>query len=266
MAVRGKQSIQSQSDVLLGANDIETCDLCGNELLDEQESEEDLLRAGDSPFSIIEARICRTCVPSTDNACSFSPFSMASLTCNSFTSSPGSGTYLSSKVQSLVRAVQQVPARDKCVVFSYWTSSLDLVGRALSDAGITFMRYVGSMPRNTRDNVLKEFADNLHIKVILVSISCGGTGLDLTAANHAFLLEPQWNPMLEEQAMARVHRIGQEKPVRLVRLIMKNTWEEKIVTLQDRKRLLAKLIVDGENVGKGDDGKRRLLWLKDLVA
>lgn len=72
--------------------------------------------------------------------------------------------------------------------------------------------------------------------------------------------------MLEEQAMARVHRIGQEKPVRLVRLIVKDTWEEKIVTLQDRKRLLAKLIVDGGKVGNGDDGKKRLLWLKDLVA
>lgn len=122
------------------------------------------------------------------------------------------------------------------------------------------------MPRNKRDKILTEFADDRQIKVILVSISCGGTGLDLTTANHAFLLEPQWNPMLEEQAMARVHRIGQEKPVRLVRLIVKDTWEEKIVTLQDRKRLLAKLIVDGGKVGNGDDGKKRLLWLKDLVA
>lgn len=102
--------------------------------------------------------------------------------------------------------------------------------------------------------------------MILVSISCGGTGLDLTAANHAFLLEPQWNPMLEEQALARVHRIGQTRPVRLVRLIMKDTWEEKIVALQDRKRLLAKLIVDGEKVGRGSDGMQRLLWLRDLVA
>lgn len=65
--------------------------------------------------------------------------------------------------------------------------------------------------------------------------------------------------MLEGQALASVDRIGQEKPVRLIRLIMKDTWEEKIVTLQDRKRLLAELIVDGEEVGMGNDGKRRLL-------
>jgi len=122
------------------------------------------------------------------------------------------------------------------------------------------------MPRKKRDNVLRDFAYSSDVKVILVSISCGGTGLDLTAANHAFLLEPQRNPMLEGQALARVHRIGQEEPIRFIRLIMKDTWEEKIVALQDRKRLLAKLIVDGEKVGMGNDGKRCLLWLRDLVA
>jgi len=266
IAVRGKQSISSQSDVLLGANNIETCDLCGNELLDEQELEEDLLQADDTPSSAAEARLCRSCAPSAYDSRPLSPFSTTSSTPGSYANNLCSTKPISSKAHSLVRAVQEVPVQDKCVVFSYWTSSLDLVGRALSNVGITSTRYIGSMPRQKRDSVLSEFATNLHIKVILVSISCGGTGLDLTAANHAFLLEPQWNPMLEEQAMARVHRIGQKKPVRLVRLIVKDTWEEKIVTLQNRKRLLAKLIVDGEHVGNGDDGKRRLLWLKDLVA
>lgn len=83
--------------------------------------------------------------------------------------------------------------------------------------------------------------------------------LDLTAANHAFLVEPQWNPMLEEQAMSRVHRLGQTKAVNLVRFIVKNTWEEKIVTVQERKRNLADMIMDGRRLKVGDDGRKQLL-------
>jgi SNF2 family DNA or RNA helicase len=83
--------------------------------------------------------------------------------------------------------------------------------------------------------------------------------LDLTVANHAFLIEPQWNPMLEEQAMSRVHRIGQTKAVSLVRLIVKKTWEEKIVTAQERKRTLADMIMEGSRLKSGDDGRNQLL-------
>jgi hypothetical protein len=83
--------------------------------------------------------------------------------------------------------------------------------------------------------------------------------LDLTVANHAFLVEPQWNPMLEEQAMSRVHRLGQTKAVNLVRFIIKNTWEEKIVTVQERKRTLADMIMEGRRLKSGDDGRKQLL-------
>ena len=72
--------------------------------------------------------------------------------------------------------------------------------------------------------------------------------------------------MLEEQAMSRVYRLGQTKPVRLVRLIVKDTWEEKIVTLQERKRLLADLIVDSKAMGKGEMARKQLWWLRDFVA
>jgi SNF2 family DNA or RNA helicase len=122
------------------------------------------------------------------------------------------------------------------------------------------------MSRTKRSDVLTQFTDNSSIRAILVSISCGGQGLDLTAANHAFLVEPQWNPMLEEQAMARVHRLGQKKAVRLVRLVMKDTWEEKIIRLQSRKLILANLIVDRSPLKEGVDGKKQLHYLRELVA
>jgi SNF2 family DNA or RNA helicase len=83
--------------------------------------------------------------------------------------------------------------------------------------------------------------------------------LDLTAANHAVLVEPQWNPMLEEQALSRVHRLGQIKPVTMTRLIVKNTWEERIITAQERKRFLADLITNRKPLRGGEHGKRQLM-------
>lgn len=127
--------------------------------------------------------------------------------------------------------------------------------------------------------MLSIFDQNPTVTAILVSISCGGQGhvysftfgfkdtltlttfirLDLTAANHAFLVEPQWNPMLEEQAMSRVHRMGQTKTVRLVRFVMRHTWEEKIVEVQKRKRTLADLVINGTRLKDGEAGKKQML-------
>lgn len=122
------------------------------------------------------------------------------------------------------------------------------------------------MSRTKRNAVLDAFATDPTIRVILVSISCGGQGLDLTAANHTFLLEPQWNPMLEEQAMARVHRLGQTKAVTLVRFVVKDTWEEKIVAVQRQKSFLAGLVVDRKGASGGIEGRRQLYWLRELLG
>jgi SNF2 family DNA or RNA helicase len=84
------------------------------------------------------------------------------------------------------------------------------------------------------------------------------SSLDLTAANHAFLLEPQWNPMIEEQAIARVYRLRQLKPVTIRRFVMKNTWEQRVIKKQERKRVLADLILGQESLKKGENGKQQL--------
>lgn len=147
---------------------------------------------------------------------------------------------------------------DKCVVFSYWTATLYLIQNAFENANVSCCRYDGSLTRTKRDSVLRAFANDVHIKVILISVSCGGQGLAVTVANHAILFEPQWNPMPEEQALSRVHRIGQVKPVYLVRLVVQRSFEENIVSLQERKRSPAGLVVDQQKL-KGEDGKRLLL-------
>jgi SWI/SNF-related matrix-associated actin-dependent regulator of chromatin subfamily A3 len=87
----------------------------------------------------------------------------------------------------------------------------------------------------------------------------GRQGLDLTAANHAVLVESQWNPMLEEQAISRLHHLRQDKVVTAIRLIVKDTWEEKILAVQERKKTLADLVMNDMRL-TGED-KKSLLWV-----
>ena len=130
------------------------------------------------------------------------------------------------------------------IVFSFWTATLDLAGAALDQAHISYTRVDGTMLAKQRQLALESFVEDSRIRTILISLRCGSTGyvkglylrkypssltvsrLILTAANHVFLMEPQWNPMIEDQALDRVHRIGQTKEVTTVRYIVNNTLEE----------------------------------------
>jgi superfamily II DNA or RNA helicase len=144
----------------------------------------------------------------------------------------------SAKLERLVEALADAAADGhKALVFSQWTSLLDRVGPQLTRAGIRFNRLDGS----TRDRgaVVAEFQDEKGPPVMLLSLKAGGTGLNLTAADHVFLLDPWWNPAVESQAADRAHRIGQDKPVTIYRLVAKDTVEEGILALQERKRSLS---------------------------
>jgi SNF2 family DNA or RNA helicase len=131
----------------------------------------------------------------------------------------------------------------RALVFSQWTSLLDRVEPALREAGIGFERLDGS----TRDRagVVARFQDPKGPPVLLISLRAGGTGLDLTAADHVYLLDPWWNPAVEDQAADRAHRIGQERPVLIARLVSQDTVEERILALQSRKRALAEAALGG---------------------
>ena len=114
---------------------------------------------------------------------------------------------------------------------------LDLVEPHLKEAGIAFTRLDGST--RDRGGVVADFQREDGPPVMLISLKAGGTGLNLTAADHVFLLDPWWNPAVEDQAEGRAHRIGQERPVMVYRLVAKDTVEEGILALQQRKRNLA---------------------------
>ncbi|MCI0571829.1 MAG: DEAD/DEAH box helicase [Myxococcaceae bacterium] len=150
---------------------------------------------------------------------------------------PGQHATSSSKVETLVEALDTaVSEGHKALVFSQWTSLLDLIGPALEKEGIAFERLDGSTPN--RGEVTARFQSPEGKPVMLMSLKAGGTGLNLTAADHVFLMDPWWNPAVEAQAADRAHRIGQERPVMVYRLVSQGTVEERILKLQEKKRAL----------------------------
>ena len=151
----------------------------------------------------------------------------------------------------------------RSVVFTEWTSYLDLLEYALDKAGHTFVRLDGSMNVKQRAQVLIDFKTDPAITVLLVSIRAGGQGLNFTAANKVYMMEPQYNPGVEQQAIDRVHRLGQEREVEIVHFIMKESVEEALLRLQDKKTKLATLSMDKKKT-KSEEAKKRIEELREL--
>jgi superfamily II DNA or RNA helicase len=157
---------------------------------------------------------------------------------------PGQQAETSSKVTLLLETLEQAVAEGhKALVFSQWTTLLDRVEPHLRSAGLDFVRLDGS----TRDRagVVHQFQDAQGPPVMLISLRAGGLGLNLTAADHVFLLDPWWNPAVEDQAADRVHRLGQDRPVLVYHLVAEETVEERILALQAHKRALSEAALEG---------------------
>jgi superfamily II DNA or RNA helicase len=161
---------------------------------------------------------------------------------------PGQNAAESSKVTLLGEALEKAIAEGhKALVFSQWTSLLDRIERDLDRRGFDLLRLDGST-RN-RGDIVDKFQSIDGPPVLLLSLKAGGTGLNLTAADHVFIVDPWWNPATEEQAADRAHRIGQDRPVMVHRLIATDTVEEKILALQTKKRMLAEQALSGSRHG-----------------
>ena len=172
---------------------------------------------------------------------------------------PGQVAERSSKIERLLETLEEIVAEEhKALVFSQWTSLLDRVEPALRAAGLDYLRLDGA----TRDraDVVTKFQSSGGPPVLLISLKAGGTGLNLTAADHVFLLDPWWNPAVEDQAKDRAHRIGQERPVMVYRMVAKDTVEERILALQDKKRALVEVAL-GEASAAGALTRQDLLDL-----
>jgi superfamily II DNA or RNA helicase len=160
---------------------------------------------------------------------------------------PGSGlpdSFGSAKLNLLLESLEEsLDLGHRALVFSQWTSLLDLVERRLTEKNIVFSRLDGTT-RN-RDQVVANFQKDNGPPVMLLSLKAGGVGITLTAADHIYILDPWWNPAAEDQAADRAHRIGQENPVFIHRLVARDTVEDKILQLQRKKKELAEGVISG---------------------
>ena len=156
------------------------------------------------------------------------------------------------KVQRLVElATALADAREQVLVFSEFTSLLDLCEPALTEAGVAFLRLDGSTPSAERTRRVAAFQAG-EAPVFLISRKAGGTGLNLTAATTVIHLDPWWNPAVEDQATDRAHRIGQDRPVTVIRLVSAGTLEEQVLELHAQKRALVAGVLEGASGGALD--------------
>lgn len=154
----------------------------------------------------------------------------------------------SSKVTVLLQELENLrTSGSKSIVFSQWTAFLDLLQIPLSRHNLPFVRLDGTLSQQQREKVITQFTEDKNILVLLMSLKAGGVGINLTAACNAFLLDPWWNPAVEEQAAMRIHRIGQTKSVFIKRFIVKGTVEERMEAVQARKqRMISGALTDQE--------------------
>ncbi|CAG1980246.1 unnamed protein product [Fusarium graminearum] len=172
---------------------------------------------------------------------------------------------LPSKVKALITDIRNLPPHEKCIVFSTWRMTLDIVEAGLEQSSISSVRFDGKVPQRSRQKVVDNFRNDLSVRVMLLTLSCGAAGLTLTVATRAYLMEPHWNPTLEEQALARIHRIGQTQEVTTVRFFMRNSFEHQVIKRQESKKYLAGLLLSPHDNGFGSENLGRLQELSYLI-
>ena len=154
---------------------------------------------------------------------------------------------------------------EKTIIFSQFTSLLDLLEVPILREGWDYRRYDGSMSAPARHQAVLDFSDKKDCQIMLVSLKAGNAGLNLTKASQVIILDPFWNPYIEEQAIDRAHRIGQQRPVHVHRILVPNTVEDRILALQEEKRKLIENALDekaSESIGRL--GTRELGFLFDV--
>ncbi|XP_057736990.1 putative SWI/SNF-related matrix-associated actin-dependent regulator of chromatin subfamily A member 3-like 1 [Arachis stenosperma] len=188
---------------------------------------------------------------------------------DSTSSSSSSDKKLSSKTSALIKFLkesrEQKPTA-KSVVFSQFRKLLLLLEAPLKEAGFKTLRIDGSMTVKQRANVIDQFQDNKENgpTVLLASLRASGAGINLTAATTVYFMEPWWNPAVEEQAMDRIHRIGQKEAVKIVRLVVLDSIEEKILLLQEKKRELARETFNKRGSDSGGMNYKDLSFLMSI--
>jgi len=147
------------------------------------------------------------------------------------------------KVAELMREIDENLGAHKMLVFSQFTSMLDIIERELADKAVGFVRLDGKTSQSMRKEAVDQFQNDPSVSIFLLSLKAGGTGLNLTAADYVFLVDPWWNPATEQQAIDRTHRIGQVNKVFAYRMICRDSIEEKIIGLQNKKQSVSGALI-----------------------
>ncbi|KAJ5905736.1 uncharacterized protein N7473_002652 [Penicillium subrubescens] len=178
------------------------------------------------------------------------------------------------KTIALIENLQSIAAESKTlvgekpiksVVFSLWTSHLDLIEIALKHNGLdSFTRLDGTMTLKARSKALDLFARDDSVTILLATIGAGGVGLNLTSASRVFVMEPHYNPAAVAQAVDRVHRLGQHREVVIMQFVMKNSIEEKILELARKKQKLADMSMNRGKLDKGEAQEQRMREYRSL--
>ncbi|KAI3546212.1 SNF2 family domain-containing protein [Colletotrichum abscissum] len=153
----------------------------------------------------------------------------------------------SSKTRACVELLKKIQETgEKTIIFSQWTMLLDLLQVAIRKQGLNIKhcRYTGEMSMAQRDDTAFTFSNDPSMKVMMVSLRAGNAGLNLVAASQVIIMDPFWNPYIEMQAVDRAHRIGQQKPVKVHRILTQQTVEDRIVQLQEKKRATVDAALD----------------------
>ncbi|POM61150.1 DNA repair protein [Phytophthora palmivora] len=147
----------------------------------------------------------------------------------------------STKIEALMQELDLMRIHDpsgKAIIFSQFVNMLDIIQHRLQLGGVKCVKLSGNMSMTMRDRTIKAFRDDPTVTAFLISLKAGGVALNLTVASHIFLMDPWWNPAAENQAIDRTHRLGQFKPIQATRFIIAGTVEERILKLQEKKRLI----------------------------
>ena len=154
----------------------------------------------------------------------------------------------STKIKAVKEIIKEtIDSNKKIIIFSQFTSVLKKIGYKLEEDDINYLYLDGSIKAKERINLVDEF-NNRDKNIFLISLKAGGVGLNLTSASVVVHFDPWWNPAVQDQATDRAHRIGQKNIVEVIKLISKDTIEEKIIKLQEEKKELISKIIDGDTL------------------
>ncbi|GIV41945.1 MAG: hypothetical protein KatS3mg034_1821 [Vicingaceae bacterium] len=152
----------------------------------------------------------------------------------------------SGKIKELLIHIKEKTSNHKLLIFSQFTSMLKLIEEKLDENNILYYYLDGKTSASRRMDIVNNFQNNENIRVFLISLKAGGAGLNITAADYVYIVDPWWNPAVENQAIDRTYRIGQTKSVFAYRMICKDSIEEKILNLQNKKKITASNIIKND--------------------